>query len=154
MGISVKSFRILMVLALLIGMGVSSVCAEDHPEFSQWSFKLTGEERFRAEYKKDFDFNQSRKDNGSQFYHRFRLGGATSLMDEYLKSKVDIFIEGLDAQTGSHQIKAAANQVDDFDLHQAYVNVHNILGSDFDIKAGRQELKYGKGRLIAAADVG
>ena len=60
-------------------------------------------------------------------------------------------MEGLDAQTGGYQIKANATQVDDFDLHQVYVNLHNILGSDFDIKAGRQEMKYGKGRLIAAS---
>ncbi len=145
-----KNFKILIIFMLLIWTRLSLICADDKPEFSRWNFKMTGEERFRYEYKKDFDFNQSRKDNGSQFYHRFRLGGLASLMDEYLKPKADIFLEGLDTQTGGYQIKAAANQVDDFDLHQAYANLHNILGSDFDIKVGRQELKYGKGRLIAA----
>lgn len=141
--------KTLMVLPVILAIGAAPACA-DSPQFAQWNFKFSGEERFRYEYKKNFDFNQTAKDNGGQFYHRFRLGGTASLTDEYLKPKADIFIEGLDAQTGGHKIKAASNQVDDFDLHQAYVNVHNILGSDFAIKAGRQEFKYGKGRLIAA----
>ena len=140
---------VLIVLIVLLA-GNTAFAEQNSGEFNQWQFKMSGEERLRYEYKKDFDFNQSKKDNGSQFYHRLRLGVAASLADEYLKPKLDIFVEGLDVQTGGHQIKAASNQVDDFDLHQAYVNIHNILGSHFDMKTGRQELKYGKGRLIAA----
>ena len=115
-----------------------------------WQFKLSGDERFRVEYKKDFDFNESKKDNGSQFYHRLRLGLGAGLTDEQRNPELDIFVEGLDAQTGGHHIKANAGQTDDFDLHQAFVNVYNILGSDIGIKAGRQELNYGEGRLVAA----
>ena len=129
--------RVLVFLVFFTAASLSSARAEDKGNLSQWNFKFSGEERFRYEYKNDFDLNQSRKDNGSQFYHRFRLGGAANLTDEYLNPKVDIFIEGLDVQTGGYQIKAAANQVDDFDLHQAYINVHHVLGSDLDIKAGR-----------------
>ena len=150
MRFSLKTFWISIALVFLTGAGISAVFADDNPQPSQWNFKMTGEERLRYEYKNDFDFNQSQKDNGSQLYHRLRLGAAANLRDEYLKPKLDIFVEGLDAQTGGYQIKASSTQVDDFDLHQAYVNLHNILGSDFDIKAGRQEMKYGKGRLIAA----
>ncbi len=146
----VKGIRFLTVFLLFISGSRITARADDHSEFSQWNFKPSGEERFRYEYKNDFDLHQSQKDNGGQLYHRLRLGGMASLTDEYLKSKVDIFVEGLDVQTGGYQIKAASNQVDDFDLHQAYVNLHNILGSNFDLKAGRQEFKYGKGRLIAS----
>ena len=144
-----SGLRFLSIIVVLSIARTGSAQADD-AEFSQWNFKTSGEERFRYEYKNDFDLNQSLKDNGSQFYHRFRLGEMVSLTDEYLKPRVDIFIEGLDAQTGGYRIKAASNQVDDFDLHQAYVNVHNIWGANLDIKAGRQEFKYGKGRLIAA----
>ncbi len=148
-----KGSKVLKAMGFFLAFGIMPAFADDspnNPEFSQWNFKLAGEERLRYEYKNDFDFNQNLKDNGGQLYHRLRLGGMASLTDEYLKPKVDIFIEGLDAQTGGYRIKAASNQVDDFDLHQAYVNVHHILNSDFDIKAGREEFKYGKGRLIAA----
>lgn len=139
---------ILVFVLLLMNAAVS--WAEDTSEFSRWNFKISGEERFRYEYKKDFDLNKSLKDNGSQLFHRFRLSGAATLTDEYLKPKLDIFMEGLDAQTGGYRLKAVSNQTDDFDLHQAFINVHNVAGSDFDFKAGRQELKYGKGRLIGA----
>lgn len=103
------------------------------------------EERFRYEFKKDVDLNASAKDNGGLFFHRLRLNAKAVLGDA-----AEIFIEGLDAQTGAHQIKATANQTDDFDLHQAYLNILNVAGSDIDIKLGRQELKYGKSRLIDA----
>lgn len=119
-------------------------------ESLRWQFKLSGDERLRYEYKQDFDFNKSKKDNGGQFYHRLRLNALVSLADEYLKSKIDIFIEGLDAQTGGYHIKANAGQTDDFDLHQAFVKVYSLFGSDFDFKAGRQEINYGEGRLIGA----
>ncbi|MBI5150736.1 MAG: alginate export family protein [Candidatus Omnitrophica bacterium] len=106
---------------------------------------IGGEERFRYEFKKDFDLNASAKDNGGLFFHRLRLNAKAVFGDA-----AEIFIEGLDAQTGAHGIKATANQTDDFDLHQAYVNLRNVGGSDLDIKLGRQELKYGKARLIDA----
>lgn len=144
-----RSIHFAAGMSLFLNM-TSVARAADEAEFSSWGFKVSGEERFRAEHKQDFDLNGSLKDNGNQFYNRFRLGLSASLTDEYLKPKVDVFIEGLDAQTGGYRIKAASNQVDDMDLHQAYVNVSNILGSDFSIKAGRQEMKYGKGRLIAS----
>lgn len=128
------------------------VSADDkkNGELLQWQYKLSGEERFRYEYKQDFDFNESAKDNGGQFHHRFRLGAAVNLTDENLNPIVDIFLEGVDAQTGGHKIKAVTTQVDDFDLHQAFINVRNIAGSPVDIKVGRQEFKYGKGRLLAS----
>ena len=141
-----KKFMAVIILSgALIGNAVFA--AEDK---AGWQYKLSFDERFRVEYKQDFDFNESTKDNGSQFYNRFRLGIGASLADESLKPKLDIFVEGLDAQTGGYQSKANAGQTDDFDLHQAYVNIHNIFGSDFDIKTGRQELKYGKYRLLDA----
>ncbi len=146
--------RILTVLVLFWACRIHSAWADSAPQnipvFSQWNYKITGEERFRYEYKHDFDFNTNIEDNGSQFHNRFRIGGSATLTDEYLKPMVEVFVEGLDAQTGGYQIKAPTNQKDDFDLHQAYVSIRNILGSDFDFKGGRQELKYGKGRLIAA----
>ena len=82
---------------------------------------IGGEERFRYEYKKDFDLNSTAKDNGGLFFHRFRLNAKAVFGDA-----AEIFIEGLDAQTGAHGIKATANQTDDFDLHQVYVNFPNF----------------------------
>lgn len=127
-----------------------SAFSADKAEFLNWQYKLSAEERMRYEYKEDFDFNESRKDNGGLIFHRLRLNTMASLTDEYLNDRAQIFIEGLDAQTGGYRIKAQANQTDDLDLHQAYVNLVKLGGSDISVKLGRQELKYGKGRLIAA----
>ena len=125
------------VILVLLG-AVSQVFAEP-------AVTIGGEERSRYEFKKDFDLNASAKDNGGLFFHRLHLNAKAAFGDS-----AEIFIEGLDAQTGGHQIKATANQTDDFDLHQAYFNILNVAGSDIDIKLGRQELKYGKFRLIDA----
>lgn len=137
-------------LALFVFLG-GLACAEEQKAASTggWKCKLSVDERFRYEYKHDFDFNQSQRDNGSLFFHRLRLSTAAVRQDQNGKDVLNFFLEGLDGQTGSYQTKATASQVDDFDLHQSYVRVNDILGSAFDVRLGRQELKYGKGRLIA-----
>ncbi len=142
------------VVAALLILGVSAVVAEetkpDETNLSKhWQQEFGLEERIRYEYKQDFDFNESVKDNGSLFFHRLKLNSQTSLLDDNKKNILDVFIEGLDAQTGSFQTKATATQVDNFDLHQAYVNLHRLLGQGIDVKVGRQEIVYGAGRLIA-----
>ncbi len=119
-------------------------------EFVNWHYRLGVDERFRVEEKRDFDFNKAVKDNGNLFFNRFRFNLMASLADEYLNKWAEIFVDGLDAQTGAYRLKATASQTDEFDLHQAYVNFIDLAGSDFSVKAGRQELKYGAGRLIAA----
>lgn len=118
--------------------------------YLQWRYNLSGEERFRYEQKDNFDFSDGAKDSGAQLYNRFRISFGADLVDEYLNPKVSIVVEGLDAQAGGYRKKANSGQRDDFDLHQSFLKIYNILGSDFDVKLGRQELKYGKCRLIAA----
>jgi len=49
----------------------------------------------------------------------------------------------LDARDYGWMVKATSGQTDRFDLHQAYLNLYNVVGSDFDVKLGRQELNYG-----------
>ena len=118
-------------------------------EFLKWQYKLGVDERFRYEYKNDFDFSRSTKDDGSLMFNRVRVNLKASLTDEYLNRILDVFVEGLDAQVGSYRIKQPA-QKDNFDLHQSFVDLYNVLGSPVDVKIGRQEMSYGKGRLIAA----
>ena len=142
------NLRLLLVLGTLLV--ASNGWAADKGDYLHWDYKIGAEERVRYEFKQDFDANSSRKDTGSLFFTRERINAQATLTDEYLNNKAQVFVEGLNAQTGGYRIKATANQTDDFDLHQAYVNVYKIAGSDLDVKVGRQELKYGKGRLIAA----
>lgn len=122
----------------------------DKREFVNWHCRLGFDERFRVEYRQDFDFNKAAKDNGNLFFNRFRFHLEAMLEDEYLTKWAQVFVEGLDAQTGAYRLKAISNQTDELGLHQAYVRVFNIVVSGLDFKAGRQEMKYGAGRLVAA----
>ena len=110
----------------------------------KYTYALGLEERMRYEYRYNFDLNPSVKDNGSLFFHRFKIN--TQLSNDWMT----FFIEGLDAQTGGYQLKAISNQTDDFDLHQLYVQLKDIASSHLDVKLGRQEIEYGKGRIIGA----
>lgn len=112
-------------------------------KLGSWKVDLGFEERFRYEYKADFYFNDSLKDNGSLFYNRIKINSKFSLEDKY-----EIFLEGLDGTVGDYQIKKTV-QMDDFDLYQGYIKIKHLTGSDMSLKAGRQELNYGKGRLIS-----
>ena len=144
-------FWVALFLFSLVHMAwAADTVATNKGEFIGWHYTLGFDERFRVEDKWNFDFNKTIKDNGNLFFNRFRLNFRASLTDEYLKKWAEVFIEGLDAQTGGCRIKATASQTDEFDLHQAYLNIINLAGSDFSFKAGRQELKYGAGRLISA----
>ena len=116
----------------------------------RWRYQAGAEERFRYEYKRDFDFNKNNKDNGGQLFNRVRVNAKALLSDGNSNNWMEFFIEGLAAQEGSYKIKAAPGQEEEFDLHQAYLNIFNVAGSHIDVKVGRQELKYGAGRLIMA----
>lgn len=119
-------------------------------EFLSWHYKLGAEDRFRYENKENFDFNKSAKDSGGQIYNRARINMKASLTDEYLKDVLELFVEGIDAQVGGYRLKPPVSQKDNFDFHQGYLKLCDILNTMFDVTLGRQELKYGKGRLIAA----
>lgn len=142
-------------LLLIIGLFCLFPClafAEtgvDQGEFLKWQFKFGLDERLRYEYRNDFDFSESAKDTGSLIFNRVRVNLKASLTDEYLNRIMDVFVEGLDAQVWSYQTKQIA-QKDNFDLHQSFAHIYNILGAPVDFKIGRQEMSYGKGRLIAA----
>ena len=102
---ALKFFSAAVFFAFVWSLQQLSVFASDAPQFSDWNFKPSAEEKVRYEYKHDFDFDDHKKDNGSIFYHRLRLGGLASLTDEYLKPKLDVFVEGLDAQDFGNPVK-------------------------------------------------
>ncbi|MFA5039037.1 MAG: alginate export family protein [Candidatus Omnitrophota bacterium] len=141
----------LLALAAVILSGFCAQTVFASASVGPWSWKIGGDERFRAEYKEDFDFNGSRKDSGNLFLNRIRVNFNALLRDEDFDRVAGIFVEGLDAQAGSYRLKGTASQKDDFDLHQAFLDLYDILDSGFGLKAGRQEMKYGKGRLIWAS---
>jgi len=143
---------VLCSIVLYSTSAAAAVTAENLGKFEigNWAFKAGFDERFRYEYRHDFDFNESLKDDGSLLFNRSMINFKANLKDSWGKNILELFVEGLDARAGAYQIKPIKTQRDSFDLHQAYINLYNIAGSDFGFKAGRQEIKYGAGRLIAA----
>lgn len=110
-----------------------------------WEVDFGAEERLRAEGKNNLDFNSARDDNGGLVYGRFRLHGKA------VSEKYELFAEGLDLRVANVRMPKAA-QEDQLDLHQAYALFRGIRpGLPLELKIGRQELKYGKGRLLWAS---
>jgi len=146
-----KSFHKVLGLAVLFLWSVSAkASADDSGQYLHWNYNVGGEERIRYEYRDNFDLNKSKNDNGSQILSRFKLHAAADLLDEYLNKKAEFFVEGLDARDIPYQTKALSGQTDSFDLHQAFLQLYNVMGSDIDVKLGRQEMNYGAKRLIAS----
>ena len=150
-----RYYRISFLCLCLVMFFSGSIWAQGNEvlpkgEFASWHYKIGLDERFRYEYRRDFDFSKSLKDDGGLFFNRVRINAKASLKDEYLNDILEIFAEGLDAQVGGYRINALESQKDNFDFHQGYMKIYDIAGMPFEASLGRQELKYGKGRLIAA----
>lgn len=109
-----------------------------------WKAQFGAEDRVRAKYKSDFDFKEAVKDEGWLVFQRLKLTGKATL-DNY-----EFVAEGADLRVANVDIPKTA-QDDAFDLHQAYVSASKVFASPFSLKVGRQELKYGKSRLLGSA---
>jgi len=143
--------KVFLILFIFAGVAQAQGIADPKQgEFLSWHYKLGVEDRFRYENKENFDFNKSAKDNGGQIFNRARVNMKASLTDEYLNDVLEVFVDGLDAQVGGYRLKPLTSQKDNFDFHQGYLKVYDIAHTKLDVTLGRQELKYGKGRLIWA----
>lgn len=123
--------------AVVFLLGASSASAG-------WKTEFGAEDRARAEYKSNFDFNDSLKDNGWLVYQRLKLSGKASY------GNYDFVAEAADLRVANVEIPKTA-QDDDLDLHQAYAAANKLFGGPFSLKVGRQEFKYGKSRLLGSA---
>ncbi|MDD2806455.1 MAG: alginate export family protein [Elusimicrobiales bacterium] len=109
-----------------------------------WKTHFGAEDRVRAEMREDLDLDRSADDDGWLVYQLLRVNGKATL-DNY-----EVFAEAADLRVASKYIPKAA-QRDDLDLHQAYFSAGKLLGGRFGLKVGRQEMSYGKNRLISSA---
>ena len=137
----------IFVALIVILCGVFSASAQDTAS-AGWKVSFGADERLRAENKRNFDFNDALGDNGSLVYQRVRLNGKAAFENKY-----EFFSEVMDLRVGNINIPKTA-QGDNLDLHQAYAGVKSVFGLPLEVKAGRQELKYGQGRLLWAATWG
>ena len=125
-----------------------SAAAQAAPE-AGWKLGFAGEERLRVENRNNFDFDYAKPDYAGVLYQRLRLGVKAELPGKY-----ELFAEAMDLRV-AYKDMARPLQKDRADLHQAYAAVKGkVLGLPLELKAGRQELKYGQGRLLWAATWG
>ncbi|MCX5715935.1 MAG: alginate export family protein, partial [Candidatus Omnitrophica bacterium] len=104
-----------------------------------FNFSAGGEERFRIEFRNNFDFNKDADDKGYLAFQRLRINSKLTY-----KKTLTLFVEGMDLREFCDGIKKTG-QADEFDLNQAYLEYKNSLAR---IKIGRQELSYGDERII------
>lgn len=117
------------------------------PAWAGWKTEFAAEDRLRAEMREDFDLDRSAEDDGWLFYNRLRFSAKASL------GNYDFFAEGMDLRVANKYIPKTA-QDDSLDLHQGYAQASKLFGLPLAVKAGRQELKYGRGRLLWASNWG
>lgn len=114
---------------------------------------FSGQYRLRTEWRDDVNFNKDvapgTQDDWAQ---RVRLTANVKATDD---TSVKITLqdsrvwgtEGL-ATGGGPNLTTLGTQGNRLDLHEAYLNVDNVLGAPVTLRAGRQELVYGDQRLI------
>ncbi len=135
--------KILLALTALLGLA-GGLYAQQAPA-AKWRTTFGLDERLRLERKNNYDFNDALRDKGGALQQRLKL----SLKGE--RPGYELFAELYDLQVAADRLPRAA-QDDAPDLHQAYVSVKGLwLDLPLELKIGRQELKYGAGRLLWAA---
>lgn len=103
---------------------------------------VTGELRIRNENRFNFSPAYPTDDSYGFTLMRSRLGLQANLSED-----IEMFVQFQDSRTFASESSVTAD-TKNVDLHQAYFIWKNINGSDFSLKAGRQEFLYGDQRLL------
>ncbi len=151
----IKSIRLLCLLNLLTAalhaQQAQTAVAQKRPSehvnenLPRW-LKLTGEYRMRVE---GINGNAYRPEASDAFaLSRVRLN-VTFTPQSWLRTT----FQAQDAQVIGRNAKPDAPPFENtFDLRQAYVELGNVEGGKFALRAGRQELVFGEQRLLGHAN--
>lgn len=117
-------------------------------ENSHTWLSLGGQVRARAEYWENFGFNDA-KDDG------FVLGRLRLHSDLIVGERMRVFLEGRSAVLTHRSLQGGRRLTDEdrLDLLNAFVDVNGRLdGTTLTLRAGRQELSFGKQRVVSPLD--
>lgn len=81
-----------------------------------------------------------------QFLTRVRINLKFLVTDD-----IEVFFQPQDQRTWGQEASVLSDEKN-FDVHQAFLEVRNILGEPFSVKVGRMELSYGDQRLVSPLD--
>ena len=109
---------------------------------------LGGQIRVRGEYRNPTSYADAVAATKADelFLTRIRLNFKFSLTDD-----IDVFVQPQDERQWGQEVSVLSDERN-FDLHQGFVEVRNLLGEPLSIKAGRMELSYGDQRLVSPLD--
>ena len=130
-----------------LGAGNIGLFPTSFKELKLDDFKITwgGEYRFRYEYQDNYDFDDDQGRNNNPMYGRLRFN-----INANYNNVAQVYFEGLDVREW-HSNNHPRLQEDNFDVHQLYFKLSKPNDLPVSLTLGRQELKYGVGRLLWAA---
>jgi len=111
---------------------------------------LSGQYRLRGEYRNNVDYNEDAGDDRAAWTQRVRLTANAKATDD---TSVKITIQDTRTLGATGVLSDASTSTtitNTVDLHEAYVNISNLLEQPVTLRAGRQELAYGDERVIGS----
>src|SRR5258708_5192842 len=109
---------------------------------------LDGQIRLRGEYRDPTTYsnNLAAPRSDELFLTRIRIN-----LDFKVNEDIDVFVQPQDERQWGQEVSVLSDERN-FDLHQGYVEIRNILSEPLSVKAGRMELSYGDQRLVSPLD--
>lgn len=113
-----------------------------------WTLRLGGEIRLRMESETNRNFGTRDPSNDTFLLHRYLLHA-----DLDYRQLFRVFIEGVDARVEDRDLPQIPGMENTFDIHQLFTDFR-FPGEErpLTLRAGRQEMIYGKERLIGKLD--
>lgn len=111
------------------------------------SLTLGGQLRHRLEYRNVSSYAGTGADDDVDFIlQRTRFHADFRVLED-----MRAFVQFQDSRLWGEEGSTLAD-LEGVDFHQAYVDVENLLGHDWTLRVGRQELSYGDQRLVSPLD--
>ena len=109
------------------------------------TLSLGGSFRARLESETNKAFGSSRPAQDTFFLHQYRL-----FADFRYRKLARVFVEGISAHIEDRDLPLLSTHENRYDLHQLFIDFR-VLGEDvpLTVRVGRQELQYGKQRMIS-----
>lgn len=113
-----------------------------------WTLRLGGEVRVRMESETNRNFGTRDPTNDTFLLHRYLLHA-----DLKYRKLFRVFVEGVDARVEDRDLPQIPGMENTFDVHQLFADLR-FLGEEtpLTLRVGRQEMIYGKERLIGKLD--